>query len=301
MLRGIFPAIPTCFNDRGDPDSEGQRKVIRFAVECGADGIVFPGVASEYDFLSAKERNSLIKLLVEEVDDGFPIVAGVSAQEPCQVIPLGEEAWQNGIAHLMLMAPYHLGTDSEKQQSFFEEIASALPGSEIIFQNAPPPIGAGLPPDVIIDIVRSIPAITYIKEETLPSGPTISAILRRDISHLKGVFGGGGARYIIDELNRGAIGAVPAVEITDLHAALFRAYHEGQLQKARDLYRISLPLLTAQKIYRMKLTKYVLMQRGVTEALAVRAPLPDLDELTRKDIDQMLCDLRDLNAFSWHA
>ena len=43
--------------------------------------------------------------------------------------------------------------------------------------------------------------ITYVKETALdrPSQPYQSRY-----SHLKGVIGGGGSRYMIDELNRGA-------------------------------------------------------------------------------------------------
>ena len=102
------------------------------------------------------------------------------------------------------------------------------------------------------------------------------------------VFGGGGARYIIDELNRGAIGALPAVELTDLHVAIYDAHAAGEIASARQLYRLSLPLLLSQMIYRMRLTKYVLKQRGIVDRLHVRAPLPELDDLARQDIDAML-------------
>ena len=101
----------------------------------------------------------------------------------------------------------------------------------------------------------------------------------------------GQARYIIDELNRGAIGALPAVELTDLHVAIYEAHVAGDAERTRELYRWSLPLLVAQMIYRMRLTKYVLKQRGIADRLHVRAPLPELDEFARQDVDTMLADL----------
>ena len=299
MLKGIFPVLPTCFTAEGDLHPEAQKKVIHFAINAGAHGLVFPGVASEYNYLTATERGELIRLLVNEVKGRLPIIAGISEKEPEDVIALGEEALRNGIRHFMLMAPYHLGKEIDKHHHFFNSITKELPGCEIILQNAPTPIGAGLETDLLVELVRQNPAITYVKEETLPSGPTISALLTYDIPHLLGVFGGGGARYIIDELNRGAIGAVPAVEITDLHAALFNAHQKGEAQTARKHYQLSLPLLTAQKIYRMKLTKYVLHKRGVTDAQYVRAPSLELDKHAIKDIDQILADLEEANVFTW--
>ena len=296
MLKGIFPVLPTCFSSEGALDLTEQRKVIQFAINSGAHGIVFPGVASEYDYLTRKERNTLIELLAQEVGQKVPIVAGVSAPEVKEVIALMEDAGQHDISYFMLMAPAHLGSDLAKQKNYFARITNAFPTANIILQNAPEPIGAGLTAKQLIEIIAENPCITYIKEETIPSGPTISALQNESISHLLGVFGGGGARYIIDELHRGAVGAVPAVELIDLHVALFEAFQSGRIARARQLYRLSLPMLTAQKVYRMGLTKYVLQKRGVCNALSVRAPSIPLDEYARQDIDEMLDDLKQAEA-----
>jgi 4-hydroxy-tetrahydrodipicolinate synthase len=47
VLQGILPVIPTLLSDRNEIDLPAQRRVIRFALEAGAHGLVFPGVASE--------------------------------------------------------------------------------------------------------------------------------------------------------------------------------------------------------------------------------------------------------------
>lgn len=290
-LSGIFPVIPTLFRDDDSLDFEAQRKVVQFALQSGAHGVVFPGVASEYNFLTPEERGQLMQLVTEEIGGRIPIVGGASAPTAQESIVAGRQAAENGINILMIMAPNGLGSDLEAHREFYATISAALPDAEIMLQNAPSPIGAGLDAIAIATLVAGNPAISYIKEETLPSGPAISALQQADIPHLKGVFGGGGARFIIDELNRGALGAMPAIELSDLHVALYQAHLDSEMERARELYRNSLPLLVSQSIYRMRLTKYVLMKRGVAEALHVRAPLPELDEFTQRDIDQMLVDL----------
>jgi 4-hydroxy-tetrahydrodipicolinate synthase len=291
VLQGIFPVLPTLFTARNELDLTAQRRVIRFALEAGAHGLVFPGVASEYSHLSLPEREQLLALVAAETAGKVPLVGGASAPTANEVIAAGTIAMQHGIRHLMIMAPVGLGADVAAHRTFFQQVAAGLPGAEIILQNAPTPTGAGLGAQAIIDIAASIPAITYIKEETLPSGPAITALRAAGIPSVRGVFGGGGARYIIDELDRGACGAMPAVELTDLHAALWRAYAAGDRAQARRLYCLSLPLLVAQAIYRMRLTKYVLAQRGIADARAVRASLPEMDALTQRDVDTMLADL----------
>lgn len=293
MLKGVFPVIPTLFTDDGrDVDRAAQLEVIEFAIETGAHGLVFPGVASEYNYLTSGERGELIDLVAKAVDGRLPIIGGASAPTAGEVIEAGQQAQSVGIDHLMIMAPHGLGDDLEAHRSFFSEVSTGLPGARFVLQNAPTPIGAGLSPEAMVELAGSNEAIAYVKEETLPSGPSISRVLSAGIPHLEAVFGGGGARFIIDELERGALGVMPAVELTDLHVALFEAHQSGDGPLARRYYRMSLPLLLSQSIYRMRLTKYVLAQRGVISASgAVRAPLPEMDEMTRRDIDIMIADL----------
>ena len=291
MLQGIFPVLPTLFTNDNQVDLDAQRRVIRFALDAGAQGLVFPGVASEYSHLTLPEREALMALVAKEAGGKVPLVGGASASTAAEVIEAGRIAMKHGIRFLMIMAPQGLGQDLAAHRAFFVEIAEGLVGVEIILQNAPVPTGAGLSAAAIIEVASSIPAITYVKEETLPSGPAITAIRDAKIAHLKGVFGGGGARYIIDELDRRACGAMPAVELTDLHVALWKAYAEGDHAEARRLYRLSLPLLVAQAIYRMRLTKHVLAKRRIAEALHVRAALPEMDAFTQRDVDTMLADL----------
>ena len=291
MLQGIFPVIPTLFTARNELDLAGQRRVIRFALNAGAHGLVFPGVASEYSHLSLPEREQLLALVAAETAGKVPLVGGASAPTANDVIAAGTIAMKHGIRHLMIMAPVGLGADVAAHRTFFQQVAAGLPGAEIILQNAPTPTGAGLAAKAIVEIAASVPAITYIKEETLPSGPAITALRAAAIPNVQGVFGGGGARYIIDELDRGACGAMPAVELTDLHVALWSAYASGNRAQARRLYRLSLPLLTAQAVYRMRLTKLVLAQRGIADARHVRASLPEMDAFTERDVATMLGDL----------
>jgi hypothetical protein len=57
-----------------------------------------------------------------------------------------------------------------------------------------------------------------VKEETLPSGAAISHLVANRPASVAGILGGGGARYIVEEYGRGACGAMPAAEFTDLPA-----------------------------------------------------------------------------------
>jgi 4-hydroxy-tetrahydrodipicolinate synthase len=288
VLQGILPVLPTAFSPNGMVDSEAMIRIVDFAITSEVDGVVFPGFASEVDELSADERRGLLRLVVERVGARLPVVAGASAPNAGEAIAHACEAVAAGVRTVMIQAPKSIGTGLEAVSDFYRSVARAVPAIEIILQNAPAPRGSDLDARTIVAVVRANPAIRYVKEETLPSGPAISAILEDRPDHLLGVMGGGGARHIIDEYNRGACGAMPAVELADIHVKLDRAYRRGDIDTARELYFRSLPLLVIQANYRMRFTKHVLARRGIADAVGVRAKLPTFDEYDVADIDEWL-------------
>lgn len=290
-LKGILPVLPTPFLADGGIDQAGMERLVIFALEKGVDGVVFPGFASEVETLDAAERASLLKIVVDAVAGRVPVVAGASAADWRDVVEHGRAASDLGIRHLMVQPPKSVGTDASALIEFLGKVVEALPGVEIILQNAPAPRGSDLSPEAIVEIVRSLPQVTYVKEETLPAGPAISHIIAHAPSTLKGIIGGGGARYILDEYARGATAAMPALEIVEEHVAIDRALRAGRQDEARKIYVRTLPLLVLQAVYRMRLTKYVLARRGVIEGLGVRAPTPELDKAAIVDIDANLVEL----------
>lgn len=293
MLFGVLPVLPTPFDAGGGVDAAAMARVTEFALQAGADGVVFPGVASEFDHLDAGERALLVGVVGRTLAGRKPFVVGASAASPAEVIAFCQAGKAAGAAAAMIMAPASIGTDPTALIAFFSAVAEGA-GLDIILQNAPAPVGSGLSVEVIAAVVRAVPTIRFVKEETLPSGPKITALIEAAGDSLDGVMGGGGSRYVFDELERGAVALMPAVEIADLHAELFAAYRAGRLERARELYIRSLPILLVQMIYRMSLTKEVLIRRGVFSSSAVRAPLPRFDALGLAEIDMMLSELSDL-------
>ncbi|MDX0113697.1 dihydrodipicolinate synthase family protein [Sinorhizobium meliloti] len=299
-LTGILPVLPTPFTETG-VDLDAMRRIVRFALDAGVAGVVFPGFASEVEALTGEERQALLKVVATEVGDRVPIVAGASAPTVDEVVAYGRQALGLGITRLMIQPPKSIGAGAGAVTAFLAAAAAQLPEVEFILQNAPAPRGSDLAPEAVLEVVRRVAAVRYVKEETLPAGPAITTILANAPEHMLGVIGGGGARYILDEYDRGACAAMPALEIADLHAALDRSYRDGRGSEARALYVKSLPLLVLQAVYRMRLTKHVLGLRGVLDNPIVRAPTPDLDALAVRDIERCFqeCGLGSVGADKW--
>jgi len=290
--KGVLPVLATPFLPDGKVDEESFVSLIQFTLHCGVDGLVFPGMASEVGELAAAERSQLVRRLGRTLKGKQPFVVGASAPDPETVIARMREGQAAGAVAAMIMAPPAIGSETEAVAAFFEKVGAGndLP---IILQNAPPPFGAGMSAQTIAAIVQQVPAIAYVKEETLPSGHPISALLGA-CENIDGVIGGGGARAAMDELIRGAHAIMPASELCDAHSRLISCWRAGDVGGARATFYRTLPLLQFQQVFRMAMSKHVLRRRGIIAHDGVRAAGPRLDKRDREELDQLLADHSDL-------
>ncbi|CAN5727984.1 dihydrodipicolinate synthase family protein [soil metagenome] len=292
-ISGVFPVLPTPFDDNGKPDAAALRVLVEYLIASDVDGMTYPGVASEVGQLTSDERKELTAVVLSAVNGRVPVIAGVSSGQASLTIELAKLAVQQGAAALMIAVPPDRKT-AAAQIEYFAEIMAAVPDATIMLQNVPQPVGAGLDPEVLIEILEAVPSIRYVKEEALPSGQRLTVLRKRGPSTLLGVFGGAGGRYITDELRRGASGTMPAIELAEVHATLYAAHRAGDSKMVRGLFTRMLPILNVQAVFRWSLTKYVLHKRGLVPSMKQRTPGPLLDALDQADVDDFLAAIDDL-------
>ncbi len=288
VLRGVFPVLPTPFTPAGAPDEAAFLRLIDFAVEAGVDGVVFPGMASEVETLSAGERGAMVAALGRHLRGRLPFIVGASHADPAESAARAREGMEADAVAAMIMAPPAAGAEVAKHVAYYAAVAEGAPGIVIMLQNAPPPNGAGLPPESVAEVAAGVPAIRYVKEETLPCGQHVTRILAAARHGLDGVMGGAGARFVLDEFARGANGTMPALELADAHAAMWRAWARGERGEARRLYNLTLPLLMFQMTFRVRATKEVLKRRGLLGHTGARAAGPKLDEGDLAEIGELI-------------
>jgi dihydrodipicolinate synthase/N-acetylneuraminate lyase len=297
VIHGVCPVLATPFGADGAPDAEGLRRVVEFAIAAGADAVVYPGVASEVGELTDAERERLLDVVAAAVRGRVPIIAGASANEAETTLRHLAHAQRLGAAAAMVMAPSRFAGDVTALTDHFQRLGEAV-AMPIMLQNAPPPAGGGFDAAAVAQVVVRVPAVRYVKEEAQPCGQRITALLaRRELGsarHFAGVMGGAGARYLIDELTRGAIGTMPACELTDVHVRILRAWRAGDSALARLLYDRTLPLLGFQAVFRWAATKEVLRRRGMIDDARVRAAGPRLDAQDQVELGIMLSEIGDL-------
>jgi dihydrodipicolinate synthase/N-acetylneuraminate lyase len=295
--RGIFTIPSTPFREDGEVDVHGFRRVVDFCVDCGAHGLVYPVNASEFTSLSDAERFQLCEVLVEQNEGRIPAIIGVAGVTKEVAAKFARHARDIGAHGVIAMPPYiSRGALSEKLiLSYYEAISDAarLP---VFIQNYSPPIGTDMPAGLLLKLCREIDYVMYVKEETVPSTIKLTALLAGNDGSCKGVFGGAGGRFLIEEYRRGSAGNMPGCHVTDVVVAFWNALEAGDEAQATYIYKEMAPLF----FFERQLSgcyKEVLYRRGVIDCPLKRNGEMPLDEISSKYLDEILEALEPL--MSW--
>ncbi|MEA3407338.1 MAG: dihydrodipicolinate synthase family protein [Chloroflexota bacterium] len=287
-LRGIFPALQATFDERQELDIPSMERQVAHCIEAGTHGLVFPVMGGELFYLSESERKRFVEAIVGTAAGQVPVVAGVAAPTTPIAVEHARHAKEVGADAVIALPPYITrGGTEEEFRAYYTAIAEAaeLP---VFIQHSWPGMSAAF----MASLIRDIEYVKYIKEETSPSGHSITAALEATGPECLGVFGGAHGQWMIPEMRRGASGFIPAAQTTDIYVQVWDAFQAGDEEEARRIFNHLRPFLSLLSLIGLRLCKEVLVRRGVIRTATVRAPqTPQLDDTDRHELEVALEEL----------
>ena len=194
---------------------------------------------------------------------------------------------------MIAIPPSDCGGDFDAIYDFYRALSETVE-LPIFVQNVDPPYGTRMPGSFVAKLVREIPRVDWVKEETLPPGWAITAEIEESGPKLRGVMGGVAGRYLFDEYRRGARGFMPACEVTDVHVQVWNALDGGDETTARAMFNRLLPVLSFEG-RAGGVCKAVLKRRGIIASDYTRQFSGNpLDRYDRLELDRLLEDIHDL-------
>jgi dihydrodipicolinate synthase/N-acetylneuraminate lyase len=291
--RGIFAILVTPFTGSYELDEVSLQKQVRFCIEAGAHGLVGPANAGEFPTLSDEERRRWIEIVVAEASGQIPVVATTTSGHALPAVALSRHAEQVGANGIMAMPPHVLHPDPLGCYSYYRALAAAVQ-IPICIQNYMPPVGTPMASELLARMCRELSHIEYIKEETLPEPRQLRRTVVAAGSACKGVFGGQGGIYLIDEDRRGAAGNMPASQSTDVLVDIWNLLRSDDEPGARALFNKLLPLINYERLYGVAVYKEVLYRRGIFATTVARAPGQTLEDDDRIELGAILRDVEPL-------
>ncbi len=289
MLRGCIPILVTPFSDDGSLDLESLEREIDWALAEGACGVACVAIASEGYKLTEAERDDVIATTVRRVDGKSPVVASADGPGEEPAIDRARRAAALGADALMVLPSYFVKPGPDALVSYYARMAEAS-GIPIMLQDAPQLTGVSMSPALWARMAEAIPGLRYIKAEGTPQGPTISETLRLCGDQVA-VFCGWGGLSLLDGLERGAVGNMPAPNFTRFFADVQRIWEEGDRSRAEGLFERGVPfaMWTMQSIdHSVTSAKAELHRRGVIASPRLRQPALSFDDASQGQLSRYL-------------
>jgi 2-keto-3-deoxy-L-arabinonate dehydratase len=290
-LRGCIPILCTPFDAQDAIDASGLRAQIDWVLGDGASGVATLALASEGYKLTERERDEVTALVVEHVASRVPVVVSADGAGTAVAIDRAVRAANLGADALMVLPPYLVKPGPAALLDYYTRIGDAV-GIPVMIQDAPQLTGVSMTPALWAQIARQSHNVGYVKAEGTPQGHTISAALDQSDGALQ-VFCGWGGLGILDALERGAVGSMPAANFTSVFARIHAAWDAGDRQAASDLLNDALPysVWAMQSLdHSVTTTKRELMRRGVIGSDRLRQPFTPLDAIGMAQLDAWIDD-----------
>lgn len=238
--KDVFPAITTQMTKDGEIDFDGTARHLEALIESGIAGIIVAGSLGENQTLSAEEKRSLARAMVEVVGKRIPVLSGVAESSTRAAVAYTRDVEAMGLDGIMLMPPMSYRGDQAEALQHFKSVAAAtrLP---IMVYNNPISYFNDITP-AMFDQLSSIPNLVAIKES---SGDT------RRITDLRNAVGDryriftGVDNLVLEAAVLGIDGWVAGsgIAFPKENQYFWELTRKGLWDEARTLYRWFTPLL----------------------------------------------------------
>ncbi len=286
-LRGIVPIVVTTFHEDGSLDLESQRRLIRHLLDQGVHGLALFGNASEGYALTSSEREELLGITLKEVKGRVPVIASTGHNGTHAAVELSRAAEQAGADALMVLPPFYVKPDGQGVFDYFAAISQAV-RIPIMVQDAPLMTQVPIPAALLARMSNELEHVRYAKVEAPPTAPKITDVLQMAKGSIT-LFGGLNGNFLIEELDRGAVGTMPGSDLCAPFGRVWNAYQRGDRAKARTEFQKMLPLIRyeIQPGLGVSVMKLNLMARGIIACAVVRPPTKTVDPIGLKEVEEL--------------
>ena len=270
---GVFPAATTQFDADLKVDLPATQKVQKALLDDGVHGLVLMGTVGEGNSLSADEKRQVLRAAVEVSGGKAPVIVGVSEFTTATAASFARDAERLGASGLMVLpAMVYVPTAAELEYHF--KAVAAATGLPIMLYNNPPSYRVNIDMGTLKRLAQ-VPNVVAIKE----SAP--------DSRRFTDIINAFGERFVLfaglddvafEGLTLGAKGWVSGLTNAFPQESLwlYEALRNGDLERARKIYRWFMPLLHLDAehdlVQSIKLAEQV-MGRGSERVRPPRLPL----------------------------
>ncbi|NPV72224.1 MAG: 4-hydroxy-tetrahydrodipicolinate synthase [Pelotomaculum sp.] len=281
----LVTAMVTPFNKDLSVNYNLTRKLARYLVQSGSDGLVVAGTTGESPTLSREEKVELFRVVVDEVGGRATVIAGTGSNSTSESISLTQAAQKVGVDGVMLVVPYYNKPSQEGLYRHFKAVAEStdLP---IMLYNVPGRTSVNILPQTVARLAE-IDNIVAIKE----AGGNMDQIseMRRLLPDGFNVYSGDDS-LTLPVLSLGGKGVVSVVShlVGGRIQEMINAYTSGNTTLATEIHLELFPLFKGMFITTNPVPVKTALSLMGWEVGATRPPLAEASPAEKESIKNLL-------------
>ena len=240
-LAGVFPPIPTPFDDRGEVHHAALADNLARWNEYGLAGYVVLGSNGEAVYLSDEEKVRILETCRRAIPADKLLIAGTGAQSTRATIDLTRRAADAGADAALVVTPHYYSGQmtSEALVRHYHALADASPLPVLIY-NVPKFTGVDMAVEALVraaghpnlvGMKDTAGNITKLADTVRATGPGFQVLA-------------GSAGFLLAGLVVGAVGGILALANVAPQQAIdiYRLFRAGRLDEAAELQRRLIPV-----------------------------------------------------------
>jgi 4-hydroxy-tetrahydrodipicolinate synthase len=245
MFKGSIVALVTPFK-HDKIDEASLKDLIEFHIKNGSSGIVPCGTTGESATLSFEEHESVIEIVVKQVKNRIPVIAGTGSNSTAEAIMLTKHAQKSGADASLQVSPYYNRPTQKGLYEHFKAVANAVT-IPLILYNIASRTGVNIEPETVAKLAGDCKNIVGVKEASgnLEQMSRVKLLCGKKFDLLSGDDG-----LTLSVLAIGGTGIISVVAniIPKDVAAMVSEFEKGNIDKAQQLHYKMLPLVKAMFI-----------------------------------------------------
>ncbi len=165
--RGVIPAFYACYDEQGRVSVERTKKLARYLVNKGVNGLYVCGSSGECIYLEKEERMQILEAVMEEVKGECVIIAHVACNNTEESRQLAAHAESLGVDAIASIPPIYFHLPEYSIAKYWNDISAAAPNTDFIIYNIPQLAGVTLTPSLFREM-RKNPRVIGVKNSSMP-------------------------------------------------------------------------------------------------------------------------------------
>jgi len=163
-ITGTGVALVTPFDKEGEVDYNSLGNLVEYCISGGVDNLLALGTTAETATLSSREKDKVVKFIVDVVNGRLPVILGIGGNNTKDVVDniKAYEGFKN-IEALLSVTPYYNKPSQEGLYQHYKAVAEASP-VPVIMYNVPGRTGVNINADTAVRIAREVDNVVAIKE-----------------------------------------------------------------------------------------------------------------------------------------